>query len=773
MLGRLRAGLLCAFLLFVGIAHARAEVLHAPLGGRAFGLGDGRVACEASTGAWAFDLHGRMVKPPAASQAEAIGDPVEVKVAASASGCAESDTHVTLIATDRLPVIDLASVVFSPDDGRLDAEGARLTGVSMAWKSGSNQGVDTCRDTYTHQGTEHCSWSVGRDLSADPNATAFTWLPRGARGGADAAFFDASGRRLAPETFRLTPARVTIARLVPADAAVDLATGQGEVPLVHPEVVGSADCGQLQCEMSEGKLVVRGASNLVNAVELRLRLVPHVYVSRKDQLETALTVRLPVLHCPMSIASGPPIRNNEDAKVIVKLEGRCARDLSAVRFVTRDATLKVLQTLNERDATYVLLHLGDVRGDQLTITAVRGEQEGIALAVAYAPLRSPPQVRSSLELAPDHPNLSFIPNNRWATVRVSPAGEHQYFSILPIEGIYSVQERAEEPSLIRAEPHAAGLTGLRFGVRAERLPAGLANVDLAVVEDPLKRDMGEANIPFPIEGSETKAPLIEFLCGGGSIPLTRVEIGVTAYLSYGLRDTCRIVFHRERLPPEFGTQKLNFEVDVLRPDGMPRAEAHVGEVVTFKAGRSPRYAWITGITDPFDRVRVRISHVADENHYIGASELSSRAPAAQWSAVLGASRVRLYGTSTIPTGLYRFGFGTNARNSSGVLSLNFGVISRLALLDKEGKEFPIAFESGVLVFGVVNSTSPSGEQLRQVGVVAGPGLAVPISNRGMLSQASINLHCWFEVNAMRDAKGSRFAFVFGPSITIGNVGTNL
>jgi hypothetical protein len=215
-------------------------------------------------------------------------------------------------------------------------------------------------------------------------------------------------------------------------------------------------------------------------------------------------------------------------------------------------------------------------------------------------------------------------------------------------------------------------------------------------------------------------------------------------------------------------------VDIIKPDNSLRGDAHVGEVVTMRAGKEPRYAWIRGITDPFDRVRVRLSHVADEDHYIGAAELTGL-PAAQWSAVLGSSRVRLYGTSAIPTGLYRFGLGADSRASSGVLQLNFGVISRLAWLDKEGKEFPVAFESGLLVFGITNSTSQTGQQLFQVGVVGGLGFAVPISNRGQLSQASINVHAWIEVNVMRDMEkdASRYAFIFGPSITIGNVGTSL
>jgi hypothetical protein len=413
-----------------------------------------------------------------------------------------------------------------------------------------------------------------------------------------------------------------------------------------------------------------------------------------------------------------------------------------------------------------------VGGDSLSISAFRGEAEGIAVASAFTQLRSAPQVRTALAL-PDQPNLHFIPNNRWATAHVSPAGEHQFFALLPIEGVYMVQEHHAAPSLIRAELFAAGMTVLRFGVRSDRLPAGLEHVDLAVVEDPLQRGTGEANLPASIEGTADTPPLVEFLCGGGSVPLQRVEIGVTAYLSYDLRDTCRMIFHRERLSKESGTQKLNFEVDVLKPDGTARGEAHVGEVITMRAGTEPRYAWIRGITDPFDRVRIRISHVVDEDHYIGTADLKTGSPAAQWSAVLGAGRLRIYGTSTIPTGLYRFGTGHNADSTSGVLALNFGVISRLALLDKEGKEFPLAVETGVLVFGIANSSSTNGDELRQVGVVAGVGFAVPIANRSQVSQASINVHAWFEANVMQHVPAdSRFAFIFGPSISIGNVGAS-
>jgi hypothetical protein len=304
------------------------------------------------------------------------------------------------------------------------------------------------------------------------------------------------------------------------------------------------------------------------------------------------------------------------------------------------------------------------------------------------------------------------------------------------------------------------------------LPTGLRDADLAVIYDPLQRGTGEANIPAPIDvGPTPRPPLIEVMCGGGAVPLERLVPGVTAHLSFSLRDTCRVVFHRERLSAEYGTQKIKFEIDVLRADGSMRGDAKVSEIITLRAGHEPRFAFVRGITDPFDRLIVRVSHVADENHYIGASELRMGAPQAQWSAILGTGRFRLYGTTTIPTGLYRFG----DRKYSGVLSLNFGVLSRLTWLDSEGREGFLGAEMGLMVIGLAGSQSETGESLTQVGGVAGLGVSVPIANRNSITQASINVHAWLEVDLSRkvDDPSSRYAFIFGPSITIGNVGVNL
>ncbi len=186
-------------------------------------------------------------------------------------------------------------------------------------------------------------------------------------------------------------------------------------------------------------------------------------------------------------------------------------------------------------------------------------------------------------------------------------------------------------------------------------------------------------------------------------------------------------------------------------------------------GGEARVAWIKGVVAPYDRIVVRLSHVADEAHYLGALDIVSGAPAVQWSSVFGAGRVRLYATTAIPTGLYRFG----TAETSGVLSLSLGVLSRFTWLDAEGHEGLLGLEAGLMAFGLTGDTSATGQALTQVGAVVGLGLSIPIANAGSPTQASINLHAWFEQRIAGSGSEARSAqaVIFGPSISLGNIGT--
>jgi hypothetical protein len=86
-----------------------------------------------------------------------------------------------------------------------------------------------------------------------------------------------------------------------------------------------------------------------------------------------------------------------------------------------------------------------------------------------------------------------------------------------------------------------------------------------------------------------------------------------------------------------------------------------------------------------------------------------------------------------------------------------------------------------MAFGITGGDqSTGGQSLFQVGAVVGLGLSIPIANAGAPTQASINLHAWFEQRIAGSNNGSTSinfeaksaqAVIFGPSISLGNVGT--
>jgi len=596
-------------------------------------------------------------------------------------------------------------------------------------------------------------------------------IPAGGRADAEVTNYDVQGELAAPSSFVLTPARVVLSNVVPPDASIDLSTGRGEVELSHPEAVSAADCGAQRCELTGRALLVRSLSSNVGSVDVKFRLIPGVVVAKGAGFESAPSVSLAVVHCPMSVPSGPLLRDTEAASMVLRIEGRCAREVPSLRFMIGSDPAEVRMTLVDSTGTDVLIYVGNTSASAVTVTAVHEDDSGVAVAVARVETSLPPRSSASLEI-PGHKNLGFIPTNRPAIVHLPPLGPHGRLVPLAVPGVYSVQKHGSEYA-ITGDPDASGQVSLRFGYRVDSLPGDLAEADLGLITSPVQRPIREANLPAPIGGSALGPhPIVEFVCGTPDNPAERIMPGVTAHLPFESRDNCRLIFHRDRLPLSYGTQKLNLEIDVLDSDGGSRAEGHVAESIVMRPGAEPIYAWINGVKAPFDRILVRLSHAADEAHYVGALEIQTGAPEVKWTAILGTGRARLYATTTIPTGLYRFGDAAH----SGVLSLNFGIVSRLTWLSKDGHEGFLGLEAGIMAIGLTNDKSGTGQSLTQVGAVAGLGLSVPIANRSTPTQASINLHAWFEVDISHrgeDSQASRTSVIFGPSISIGNIGTNL
>jgi len=80
------------------------------------------------------------------------------------------------------------------------------------------------------------------------------------------------------------------------------------------------------------------------------------------------------------------------------------------------------------------------------------------------------------------------------------------------------------------------------------------------------------------------------------------------------------------------------------------------------------------------------------------------------------------------------------------------------------------------------------DNTRQLNIVSGLGMGVPLGNAGQPTQASINIHAWVAYRLGNEyapllktdgtASGlsiplNHWAFIFGPSVSFGNVGFDI
>ncbi|WP_375765721.1 hypothetical protein NR798_28920 [Archangium gephyra] len=768
--------LLVAWSLLGGAAWAQATVVQAPIGGQPVLL-PGRVVCGPVAEGWTVGEDSRSVRPPAPGSGR-VGQPVSLQVAPAASGCTGPQETLTLVATGAFPEAEPASVLLAADEGRLELRGRGLTGAQVFWPGPQrDKGLEheVCLDAGPSELPQPCVLPVRRGVPAD---VPLFLLPAGARFGDGVLTFDASGRRLAPSELQLRPSRVVLSSVLPAVLALDLSTGEGRLALPHPEAIAAVDCGPARCELSEDGVFVRAVPGLLTSLGLRVRLVPRVFVSRGEALESTASGVLQLLHCPVELVSGPPLRGAAEVQVVVRVEPRCANEARSFRWRANGEPAEVAQVVREEEAAFVVLRVGRLGADRLTLTATRSEVDPTVIATTSTDTLAVPQPRASLEL-PGFGRIDFIPTNREAVLSVSSPGERARLVPLPVEGAYSV--RTEQGRFrVRGDENNSGFVPLRFGYRFEGLPQALRSVDLAVVYDRTQRALREASVPAPLGASAlSEEPLIEFLCADRDGNPQRLQPGKPARIPFEARDSCRIVIHRERLRPEDGLQEIILEVDVTSASGSVREAARVNERMVLQPGGEPRTFWLKNVLEQFDRIIVRVSHVVDESRYLLAAP-SSRVslPSVQWSATVEGSRLRLYATATIPSGLYRL------NQPTGQLTLNFGLLSRLTLLDEHGKEGLFGLELGLMGVGLVQTGGLLNDYPPTLAAVAGLGIRVPLGGGPAGGQAALSIHIWGayefrEAYFTKPTDGSpgkevgRWALIFGPSISLGNIGMNL
>jgi hypothetical protein len=767
-----------AALVLLGLLFARnasALSIQAPAGGATITLPADRLLCTPPPDGWTADATRKHLKPPAGGR---IGQTSEVTLASTIAGCTNNNAEAaTLIVTGPLPVIDVQSVTLSVDAGRLEVRGDGLEGMLVSWRSDVRAGADRCLNVGKANGRDVCALDVDRKLPADPRAIVLRWAPRGGRADADTVTYDQAGGALADEQSKLPIAKILVSRVFGTNNTVDVSSGEGRVNLVHPEAVSSVDCGTSHCDTTDFGFTVRGVPATTTSLNVRLRLIPRVLLARGDAQDTVVAETLSVLRCPLSMVSGDPMRNVDNLSVLVRLDPACAKNPGGIKWTVLGEPVQADRIETLPDGIYVLLRIGRISGDRLTLVATRPD-DGSVLAVASEKTWESPPLRTSLTL-PSFGDIEFIPKNRAGVLTVSPVLPAGRLVPVSLPGAYVVTEQ-KDGFHIRGEPTSGGYTSLRFAYRANNVPKAFADTDFATLVDPVQRPIRDANVPAPLGASSTTdRPIIDLMCAIEPGKLMVIKPGTSPHIPFSERDSCRLTIHRDRIPQEDGEQRIDIDVTVNSLSG-ERGEAKLSNHLVLRHAPSRDVIWIRGAKEQFDRISVRVTHIIDESQYM-TSGARAEIPSSQWTVVTENTNFKFYLTAAIPTSLYRFSKDPGDLGS-GPLALNFGVLSRMTWLDTDGHEGLLGLEAGLMGMGLATDKD------RQLAIVMGMGLGVPLGNVNQPTQASVNIHAWLAYTVgsrtavLNDAvtnlptatvKLNPWGFVFGPSITIGNVGTFL
>jgi hypothetical protein len=434
-----------------------------------------RVLCGAPPDGWTVDSARRVLHLPAKA---APGTRVDVRVAATQPGCTQPNQSqsVTIEVTAAWPVID--RVVWQPDDGQLEIRGHRLTGLQVRAR-GDKAALGSCDLVDTTNTTEVCHVGV-RELPA----AGLIWLPAGASGAADEVLFDGDGHPVASGAPALAVDRTELAMIIRPGVAIDAVTPGGSIPLRHADRIATVDCAPASCVVDGDGLLVSSVPEGATTLAVRVRLASHVVLRHGDATESSPVIRIPIVRCPLALASGAPIRGLDSQSVILKVGGKCAGQVARMGFEIQGIVAERVHDYPGEDAAYVALRIGRTDAEALAISAV-WEQGTETIAQLRVATRPPPTVRITLELG--HREIEFIPTNALATAQVMSTDWDGDVTLTPVEGVYTVKA-----DRIRGVTSAGGLVALRVALRAH-LPAPLGDMQIGTLRDTVDRPIREAS----------------------------------------------------------------------------------------------------------------------------------------------------------------------------------------------------------------------------------------------------------------------------------------
>lgn len=535
--------------------------------------------------------------------------------------------------------------------------------------------------------------------------------------------------------------------------AVDAAGEGGHIPLDAPELVADVRCQRARCAVDEGGIRLFAIDPSALSVGVRVDLVAGAWKVEGEARVQRESRTLDLVRCGLRAPEVSLLAGVREHRLPVAMARDCFKGkLSGLMVQSEPPThvwIRGELPAAEEGWRVVELVFAEVPAlaTRMTLKVVRRDGQATALGAVEVPVAAdyrPAQVRLR---APGLGPIDFVPDNRPVVVEVVPADARwaDRLRLVPRSGFYTLPTA----ETVQAVEGARGQVPLRFAYRPPAVEEVTSDpAPLAVVETENAWRLRSMNVPLPLSEGERPVVRVECRRDGASFA---VRAGQTAAVSFAERSGCRLLIDRDAIPVEAGVQLLRIEGPGIDEVVRVAPRGGVIEIALPTEGRKE-----------FDTLKVSVSHEYGQAHY-DFSPRQNLGAGARYRVVLGDSPLRISASTSLPTGLFRFG---GAKEDKGAVALSAGAIGRMTLLYKEGRELPFGIEMGL--FGTGLSSDPN------LSIVAGVGFSVPVLNPDTALQTSFNLHAWFEYSPTRTAPGSSpWAFLFGPSFGVGKFSVNL
>jgi hypothetical protein len=767
-------------------------------------LGDGKVVAldRARPGGLLLD----------GSEDDAVGEVVSVLYSTRGACGSGPQQEVRLHLLGHLHPINASATLYL-DEHRLDVTGVPDDSVIRvrAQPSGGLPGVAgppwTSAECHLHgsgvSGPRTCSVPIDDDVvdaataaGANLFGTQVQAWPEGLDDSAPVTppLYADGGRRVQPGELSVPVTNVVVDAPLVQVGTVQLLKEQSRLPLRLPQVVATVFCPDAMCALDDGAIDVSQADPAVTQLTIDVRLRDGVSLAGPHGAPTSdAEITVPVARCDLRPLGALGLLAGADGeRLFLSLGADCpATDLTGYRLSTSPPT----------DISLIGLHgngpaanqdtpgagaagaLLEARVDSvpmgipaLTVRLERVVPDHAVVGVAQVNITQayvPESVSLSLDgLGP----VSFIPTNRDAHVSMTfptPAAAAA-LELQPEDGVYTVDHGADGSTTVRGVVASAGQVPLVLGYVSPDVTQAMGSREvLAVVETHVQLAVAEVHVPSPLIDNGHGKALVGVTCKGQDGRDASAPAGEALSVDWTDRDSCRLLIDRSAVPLEDGAQRIHIRAEVDHPDGSALSGTAIDEIVQV----DPASQGVESISLPagseaseFDRLSVSVSDdYAGGFYLLPGSEMIG--PSVDYAVVFGRDRFRLLATTSIPTALYRLSTG----GYRGAVSFSAGAIMRLAPLSSEGDEFWTVGEFGILATGLTAAQT-------NLSFVTGVALAIPLVNKNKSNQFSLNFHAWLEYSptATGSYMGSNgqtihehpFAFIIGPSISFGDVGTN-